>query len=133
MCKIYLAGMNGAPSKTAVIISKVELENIDWKKLSIETYNFLQEKQIEFSKLAIIYEKNKNVFDYKFIQIKNQNGQIELETNANCGNSMLAAARIVDNIKNICCCLYDQINNLKYSTFLKHKTKTSMSIEIIVL
>lgn len=95
MIKVYLSNVIGAPSPTAVIISEVPIDKIDWMEVAFKTFYYLQSKQVKFSKLAIIYSLSKSIFNFKFVQIKYKNGVVKLETNANCGNSMIASARVV--------------------------------------
>lgn len=95
MNKIYVTSVVGAPSSTAVIISDDEISKINWQDIASKTYYFLKSKNIVFSKLAIIKLKSDNIWDYKFIQIKNKNNILEFESNANCGNSMIASARVI--------------------------------------
>lgn len=95
MRKVYLANVIGAPSPTAIIILEEAIDKINWQQVAFETYYFLQSKQVDFSKLAIINLRNKSTYNFKFVQIKNRNSIIELETNVNCGNSMFASARVV--------------------------------------
>lgn len=94
MKTVYLANVVGAPSPTAVIVSENVLNKIDWKKEALEVYYFLKLKNIDFSKMAIINSKSKSKYDFKFIQIKVKDEILDFESNANCGNSMIASARV---------------------------------------
>lgn len=95
MRKIYIANVVGAPSPTVVIISEKPIDKIDWEQVTFETIFFLKSKQVNFSKLAIIYPLNERIYDFKFVQVKCKNNVIKIESNANCGNSMVASARVV--------------------------------------
>ena len=137
MNKVYISSILGAPSPTAVIMSKEDVELLDWKKIAEETYNYLKRKEINFSKMAIISEKNKNSYKFKFVQIKIKDGALSLESNANCGNSMIASARViyklneVENNKNISKVLITNVDtNLQ---FLIDKVEDSFNIEILNL
>lgn len=94
MKTVYLTNVVGAPSPTAVIVSENVLNKIDWKKEALEVYYFLKLKNIDFSKMAIINSKSKSKYDFKFIQIKVKDEILDFESNANCGNSMIASARV---------------------------------------
>lgn len=95
MNEIYISNVIGAPSPTAVIVTKEKINEINWQKKANEIYYFLKSKNIHFSKMSIINFKEGNEYDFKFIQLKIKDGKLLTETNANCGNSMIASARII--------------------------------------
>ncbi len=101
MKKIYIVNVLGAPSPTAVVLVEENNDIANWRKLAYNAYYFLQAKEINFSKMAIIKLKDKNNYDFKFIQIKKTDDIVEFESNANCGNSMVACARAVYKQDNI--------------------------------
>ena len=100
MYKFYFSSVVGAPSPTLVIISKQGIEKINWVSVIHDTYEKIKLKNIKFSKIAIIFEKSENNYDFKFFQIKFNEDKIQFESNANCGNSMIAASKVVFDINN---------------------------------
>lgn len=110
MNKIYITSVLGAPSPTAVIFSDEDVKELSWRDVAESTYYFLKEKEVKFSKMAIIYKKSDDSYDFKFVQIKDMDKNLSMESNANCGNSMLASARVIfmlldDNQKNNVSCI----------------------------
>ena len=98
MNNIYITKVDGAPSLSCIIFCDCEIEKIDWKNIAQNAYKKICENKINLSKMAIVYKKDDFQYDFKFIQIKKNNSKIEFETNANCGNSMLAAAKVIFDI-----------------------------------
>lgn len=98
MNNMYVTSVVGAPSLTAVIFCNEDMKNINWKSIAEEAYLRLNNNDIKLSKMAIVVPKSEDEFDFKFIQVKNQNDEVTFETNANCGNSMLASAKIIFNL-----------------------------------
>lgn len=136
MNKIFISNILGAPSPTAVIVSNEDVNFIDWKKIAKEVYSYLKKKEIKFSKMAIISEDSKDSYKFKFVQIKNTNGIVLFESNANCGNSMIASARVIYKLnqaidKNMSKVLITNVDtNLQ---FLIDSVEDSFNIEILNL
>ena len=95
MNNIYITNVKDAPSLSGIIFSDYEIDKINWLSMVQIAYKKICEAKINLSKMAIVYKKSDNLFDFKFIQVKKNNDKINFETNANCGNSMLAVAKVI--------------------------------------
>lgn len=101
MYKVYIAEVIGAPSPTAIIEVESNIEKLNLEKLALETIKFLEKQNLVVSKIAVLGPKKEDKYTFKAIQVRQNNNKICFEFNNNCGNSMLAVARVIFENKEI--------------------------------